>query len=144
MLNPSWVINNPTAAGTANFSPLGIILTIRSLTPKTVSRIKIEPDMNTIPNPCCQVTRPVATREKANRALDPIPGNNAKGILAYKAMNRVASPPINAVTTTIGPLGIPAPAIIAGCTTNTYAVVIKVTSPAMISVGIVVFLSPIL
>ena len=87
-----------------------------------------------------------ACRSAPNMKLVPIPVARAKGMLAYNPMNNVisaltmaqvtarASLVITSPFTSVKEAASPNPMMALGCTTSTYAIVIKVVKPARISV----------
>ena len=70
----------------------------------------------------------------AKNAFNPIPGANAKGNLATKAITNVAITADNAVAVKTASLSIPAALKILGFTAKIYTIVINVVIPAIISV----------
>ncbi len=70
-------------------------------------------------NPICPQTT------KAKKRIKPIPGANAKGSLAQKAMTTVAITDAKAVAVNNAPLSIPVVERISGLTASMYAMVIK-------------------
>ena len=81
----------------ANLTDLGMAFTMASRTLKIVSKIKITPSISTAVNANCQLYPIVNTTVKAKNAFKPIPGANAKGSLAQKAMSKVATIEASAV-----------------------------------------------
>ena len=79
LLNPTYAINNPTPAVTANFKFIGIHSIIFSLKFVTVSKINIIPSINTAIRANCHEYPICKTIVFAKKTFNPIPGANPIG-----------------------------------------------------------------
>ena len=77
--NPTYAINNPTPAVTANFKFIGIHSIIFSLKFVTVSKINIIPSINTAIRANCHEYPICKTIVFAKKTFNPIPGANPIG-----------------------------------------------------------------
>jgi hypothetical protein len=96
--------------------------------------MKITPSMNTASRAICQEYPKPSTTVYARNALRPIPAERAKGKFAHKAIQAVPTKDARQVARSTAVVSIPASPRMLGLTARMYAIVMKVVTPAIISV----------
>lgn len=132
--NPMIVMKRPIPTVIARFKEFGTAITSICLIFVIVKIIKIIPEINTAPRATLQGMPTPVRATVAKRAFNPIPGAKAIGKLATNPMAMVTIPAEIAVAKNTAFLSIPVEERIFGFRNRMYAMVIKVVTPAIISV----------
>ena len=138
---PLKAMNMPTPAPTLFLTQSGTASTIFCCTWKTLSSMKMQPEVNTQANAFCHETPMPSTTLNAKKLFRPMAGPSANGKLPHRPIQMQAMAQEMAVAQNSARVSIPAAPRMLGFSTTMLTQDRKVVRPAMISVFTFVFLS---